>query len=33
VRWISQRSSWSAEGVEVSGKDQDLALLRTLKVF
>jgi uncharacterized protein (TIGR03083 family) len=33
VRWITQRSSWSAEGVEVSGNDQDLALLRTLKVF
>jgi uncharacterized protein (TIGR03083 family) len=33
VRWISQRSTWAAEGVEASGDDRDLTLVRTLKVF
>jgi uncharacterized protein (TIGR03083 family) len=33
VRWITQRSTWEAEGVDASGGDRDLALLRTLKVF
>ena len=33
LRWATQRSTWEAEGVGAAGPDQDLAALRTLKVF
>jgi uncharacterized protein (TIGR03083 family) len=33
VRWITQRSTWEAAGVESSGNEEDLAVIRSLRVF
>jgi hypothetical protein len=33
VRWITQRMSWEDAGVERSGSEADLAIIRTLRVF
>jgi uncharacterized protein (TIGR03083 family) len=33
VRWITQRSTWEAAGVDATGVEGDLAITRTLRVF
>jgi uncharacterized protein (TIGR03083 family) len=33
VRWITQRTTWDAAGVEWSGHEGDLAIIRSLRVF
>jgi len=33
VRWVTQRTTWEAAGVDCSGHQADLAIVRSLKVF
>ena len=33
VRWITQRTTWEAAGVDWAGHEGDLAIIRSLRVF
>ncbi len=33
VRWITQRTTWEAAGVDWAGHEGDLAIVRSLRVF
>jgi uncharacterized protein (TIGR03083 family) len=33
VRWVTQRTTWEAAGVDCSGHEGDLAIIRSLRVF